>query len=141
MARVMLYRPFPADVFVEALPATVQSVAVLDRTKEPGSVGEPLFLDVVAAMNDAVADGRARGDAEGDRRPLWLVLEGVHSGDGGRRARAPEARASQATLHGRYQRRRVRYEPLLRPLARNRAARNRTGRVFRPGLGRDGRRQ
>ena len=58
VARVMLYRPFPADAFVEALPATVQSVAVLDRTKEPGSVGEPLFLDVVAAMNDAVADGQ-----------------------------------------------------------------------------------
>jgi pyruvate-ferredoxin/flavodoxin oxidoreductase len=58
VAQVRLYRPFPADALVEALPATVRSVAVLDRTKEPGSLGEPLFLDVVAAINDAFADGQ-----------------------------------------------------------------------------------
>ena len=58
VAQVRLYRPFPADALVDALPPTVRSVAVLDRTKEPGSLGEPLFLDVVAAMNDAVADGQ-----------------------------------------------------------------------------------
>ncbi len=58
VAQVRLYRPFPADALVDALPPTVRSVAVLDRTKEPGSLGEPLFLDVVAAMNDAVADGK-----------------------------------------------------------------------------------
>jgi pyruvate-ferredoxin/flavodoxin oxidoreductase len=57
VAQVRLYRPFPADALVQALPATVASVAVLDRTKEPGSLGEPLFLDVVAALSDAVADG------------------------------------------------------------------------------------
>jgi pyruvate-ferredoxin/flavodoxin oxidoreductase len=55
--QVRLYRPFPAQAFVEALPATVRNVAVLDRTKEPGSLGEPLFLDAVAALADAFADG------------------------------------------------------------------------------------
>ena len=57
VAQVRLYRPFPAQALVEALPATVRRVAVLDRTKEPGSIGEPLFLDVVAALTEAHADG------------------------------------------------------------------------------------
>jgi pyruvate-ferredoxin/flavodoxin oxidoreductase len=57
VAQVRLYRPFPAEALIQALPGTVASVAVLDRTKEPGSEGEPLFLDVVAALSDAVADG------------------------------------------------------------------------------------
>jgi pyruvate-ferredoxin/flavodoxin oxidoreductase len=56
---VRLYRPFPAEALVAALPATVRTVAVLDRTKEPGSVGEPLYLDVVAAVSEAVAAGTA----------------------------------------------------------------------------------
>ena len=56
---VRLYRPFPAEALVAALPATVRAVAVLDRTKEPGSVGEPLYLDVVAAVSEAVAAGTA----------------------------------------------------------------------------------
>ncbi len=47
---VRLYRPFATQAFVEALPATVRSLAVLDRTKEPGSVGEPLYTDVVTAL-------------------------------------------------------------------------------------------
>src|SRR6185436_10485960 len=50
VAQVRLYRPFPAQALAEALPATVRSVAVLDRTKEPGSIGEPLFLDTVTAL-------------------------------------------------------------------------------------------
>ena len=56
---VRLYRPFPAEALVAALPATMRAVAVLDRTKEPGSVGEPLYLDVVAAVSEAVAAGTA----------------------------------------------------------------------------------
>jgi pyruvate-ferredoxin/flavodoxin oxidoreductase len=55
---VRLYRPFPADALVAALPPSVTSVAVLDRTKEPGAVGEPLYTDVVAALAEARADGR-----------------------------------------------------------------------------------
>ncbi len=57
VAQVRLYRPFPAEALVQALPASVRRVAVLDRTKEPGSLGEPLFLDVLAALSEAHADG------------------------------------------------------------------------------------
>jgi pyruvate-ferredoxin/flavodoxin oxidoreductase len=56
--RVRLYRPFSAEHFLAALPPTVRTLAVLDRTKEPGSVGEPLYLDVVATMSEAAASGR-----------------------------------------------------------------------------------
>ncbi len=48
--KVHLYRPFSAKHFVDAIPASVKKVAVLDRTKEPGSLGEPLYLDVVAEL-------------------------------------------------------------------------------------------
>ncbi|MCJ7466485.1 MAG: pyruvate:ferredoxin (flavodoxin) oxidoreductase [Maribacter sp.] len=47
---VRLYRPFAIDYFMEKIPKTVKKIAVLDRTKEPGSIGEPLYLDVVAAF-------------------------------------------------------------------------------------------
>jgi pyruvate-ferredoxin/flavodoxin oxidoreductase len=57
VAQIRLYRPFPAQELVAALPATARRVAVLDRTKEPGSLGEPLFLDVLAALSEAHADG------------------------------------------------------------------------------------
>ncbi|GAB4213980.1 MAG: pyruvate:ferredoxin (flavodoxin) oxidoreductase [Roseiflexaceae bacterium] len=52
---VRLYRPFAADAFLRALPPTVKRIAVLDRTKEPGSAGEPLYLDVLAALAEAPA--------------------------------------------------------------------------------------
>ncbi len=51
--KVRLYRPFSAEAFLGALPATVRHIAVLDRTKEPGALGEPLYLDVVAALRHA----------------------------------------------------------------------------------------
>ncbi|WP_458862470.1 pyruvate:ferredoxin (flavodoxin) oxidoreductase [Acidaminobacterium chupaoyuni] len=51
LIKVRLYRPFIAEKFAAALPATAKTVAVLDRTKEPGALGEPLYLDVVAALN------------------------------------------------------------------------------------------
>lgn len=51
--KVRLYRPFSIRHFMEALPDTVRRIAVLDRTKEPGAVGEPLYLDVVAALDHA----------------------------------------------------------------------------------------
>jgi pyruvate-ferredoxin/flavodoxin oxidoreductase len=53
LLKVHLYRPFPATHLVAALPPTVRSIAVLDRTKEPGALGEPLYLDVVAALDEA----------------------------------------------------------------------------------------
>ena len=57
VAQVRLFRPFPARALLDALPRTVRRVAVLDRTKEPGSIGEPLFLDVLAALSEAHWDG------------------------------------------------------------------------------------
>lgn len=57
--KVRLYRPFSVEHFVRALPPTVKSIAVLDRTKEPGSAGEPLYLDVVAAISESMAEGTA----------------------------------------------------------------------------------
>jgi pyruvate-ferredoxin/flavodoxin oxidoreductase len=54
VATVRLYRPFPAAALLDALPAAASRIAVLDRTKEPGSAGEPLFLDVTAALADSV---------------------------------------------------------------------------------------
>jgi pyruvate-ferredoxin/flavodoxin oxidoreductase len=57
VAQVRMYRPFPARALVDALPASVRRIAVLDRTKEPGSIGEPLFLDVVAALAESHEDG------------------------------------------------------------------------------------
>jgi pyruvate-ferredoxin/flavodoxin oxidoreductase len=56
VVKVRLYRPFSAEHFVRALPATVKTIAALDRTKEPGSLGEPLYLDVVAAVNETMTN-------------------------------------------------------------------------------------
>ena len=56
--KVRLYRPFSAERFVRALPKTVKKIAVLDRTKEAGSLGEPLYLDVVTALSET---GKLRG--------------------------------------------------------------------------------
>ncbi len=53
LVKVRLYRPFRADKLIEAIPATAKKIAVLDRTKEPGSLGEPLYLDVVTALATA----------------------------------------------------------------------------------------
>ncbi|MDF2146512.1 pyruvate:ferredoxin (flavodoxin) oxidoreductase [Knoellia sp. p5-6-4] len=64
IVQVRLYRPFPAAELVAALPPTASRVAVLDRTKEPGAGGEPLFLDVVAALTEASRHG------DGGRLPL-----------------------------------------------------------------------
>ena len=50
VVKVRLYRPFSVDAFVAAIPDTVKKIQVLDRTKEPGALGEPLYLDVVAAL-------------------------------------------------------------------------------------------
>lgn len=53
LLKVHLYRPFVADYMLSELPKTVKTISVLDRTKEPGSIGEPLYLDVLAAINDS----------------------------------------------------------------------------------------
>ena len=53
--KVRLYRPFSTEHFIKALPTTVKAIAVLDRTKEPGAQGEPLYQDVVTALNESQA--------------------------------------------------------------------------------------
>jgi pyruvate-ferredoxin/flavodoxin oxidoreductase len=58
--KVRLYRPFAADELIEAFPATVKRIAVLDRTKEPGADGEPLYKDVVTAFAEAYTAGASK---------------------------------------------------------------------------------
>jgi pyruvate-ferredoxin/flavodoxin oxidoreductase len=57
VVQVRLYRPFPTRQLLDALPVSVRRIAVLDRTKEPGSAGEPLLLDVLAALSESLMDG------------------------------------------------------------------------------------
>jgi pyruvate-ferredoxin/flavodoxin oxidoreductase len=59
MIQVRLYRPFDTNGFAEVLPSTVKAIAVLDRTKEPGAIGEPLYLDVRSAVGEAIERGIA----------------------------------------------------------------------------------
>ena len=66
LVKVRLYRPFVAEKLIEAIPATVKKIAVLDRTKEPGSLGEPLYLDVVTAL----AQGGVKATIVGGRYGL-----------------------------------------------------------------------
>jgi pyruvate-ferredoxin/flavodoxin oxidoreductase len=58
LLKVRLYRPFSEEHFLAALPASAKSLAVLDRTKEPGATGEPLYMDVVTVLSEALATGK-----------------------------------------------------------------------------------
>ncbi|NLJ67592.1 MAG: pyruvate:ferredoxin (flavodoxin) oxidoreductase, partial [Clostridiales bacterium] len=77
MVKVNLYRPFSEKHFHEVLPKTIKNVAVLDRTKEPGSIGEPLYLDVVKAFKDMpdapVIVGGRYGLSSKDTRPPQIL--------------------------------------------------------------------
>ncbi|MDO4938446.1 MAG: pyruvate:ferredoxin (flavodoxin) oxidoreductase [Lachnospiraceae bacterium] len=78
LVKVRLYRPFAVDAFVKKLPKTVKRISVLDRTKEPGSIGEPLFLDVVAALkgtefNDIPVYSGRYGLGSKDTTPAQIV--------------------------------------------------------------------
>ncbi len=59
LVKVRLYRPFAVESFLNALPATIGAISVLDRTKEPGSPGEPLYQDVVTAVSEGLSNGAA----------------------------------------------------------------------------------
>ena len=65
LVKVRLYRPFVAAKLAEAIPATVKKIAVLDRTKEPGALGDPLYLDVVAALADTGVKAQVVGGRYG----------------------------------------------------------------------------
>ncbi|MBI5564028.1 MAG: pyruvate:ferredoxin (flavodoxin) oxidoreductase, partial [Chloroflexi bacterium] len=58
MIKVRLYRPFSIEHLMAALPSTVKTIAVLDRCKEPGSAGEPLYQDVITALTESLMDGK-----------------------------------------------------------------------------------
>ena len=82
LVKVLLYRPFRADKLIAAIPATCKKIAVLDRTKEPGAQGEPLYLDVVTALanagrNDIVVTGGRYGLGSKDTPPssVFAVYE------------------------------------------------------------------
>ncbi|EUK18047.1 pyruvate:ferredoxin (flavodoxin) oxidoreductase [Commensalibacter papalotli (ex Servin-Garciduenas et al. 2014)] len=66
--KIRLYRPFPAQQVLAALPKTVKRIAVMDRTKESGAIGEPLYLDMIATLAEAVA--------RGNREHLPLIIGG-----------------------------------------------------------------
>ena len=65
LVKVRLYRPFVAAKLCEAIPATAKVISVLDRTKEPGSLGEPLYLDVIAALNECGRSAKVLGGRYG----------------------------------------------------------------------------
>src|SRR6185436_11465219 len=74
---VKLFRPFSVADFVAALPITVRAIAVLDRTKEPGAIGEPLYQDVVTALAETAGRPLFRRDgSEKGVRPLFRVVGG-----------------------------------------------------------------
>ncbi len=86
IVKVRLYRPFCADKLAEAIPATVKKIAVLDRTKEPGSLGEPLYLDVVTALSQTgrtdiqVVGGRyGLGSKDTPPSSVFAVFENLDS--------------------------------------------------------------
>ncbi len=76
--KVRLYRPFDASAFLAALPPTVRAIAVLDRTKEPGATGDPLYLDVVATL----AEVRPKPDTTANERSVRLQPDGDDTGRG-----------------------------------------------------------
>ena len=83
LVKVHLYRPFPVDMFRNVLPKTVKRIAVLDRTKEPGSVGEPLYQDVKAVVGDGVLVYGGRyglGSKEFKPRDVKAVYENLMRG-------------------------------------------------------------
>ena len=102
MVVVRLYRPWDSSAMVAALPKTVKRIAVLDRTKEPGAAGEPLYQDVITALVECwteISLSRERGNGSLPKvieRPLRAVVEGVHARHGRRRLRRADQDAAEA---------------------------------------------
>ncbi|MEH1931047.1 pyruvate:ferredoxin (flavodoxin) oxidoreductase [Nostoc sp.] len=82
VVKVRLYRPFDVQRFVAVLPTSVKAIAVLDRTKEAGSAGEPLYLDVVAAIHEAWGDEGDEGDRgdKGDKGDNFISFPKIIGG-------------------------------------------------------------
>ncbi len=83
LIKIHLYRPFPVDAFLAALPKGVKQIAVIDRTKEPGAVGEPLYVDVKSVVGDRarVCGGRyGLGSKEFKPRDVAAIFENMKRG-------------------------------------------------------------
>ena len=140
VAQIRLYRPFPARELAAALPQSVRRVAVLDRTKEPGSFGEPLFLDTLAALDEA------HGTGERDVMPVVIggryglsskeFTPGMVVGVLEELAREQPTRRFTIGINDDVSH----TKPPVRRIARHRARRDRPCRVLRAGFGRHGRR-
>ena len=106
LVKVRLYRPFSVKDFIAALPATTRALAVLDRCKEPGAIGEPLYQDVVTALREAADQGisRFRQEPRSHRWALWPLLQGIHPGNGPGRLRRIEPAQAEESFHGRHRR-------------------------------------
>ena len=89
LVKVRLYRPFCAGSLARALPSTVKTIAVLDRTKEPGSQGEPLYVDVRTALGEAMVEGwgSLKRVPDNCRWTLRFGQQGIQPADGQGRAR------------------------------------------------------
>ena len=80
LVKIHLYRPFPVDAFLRAIPKTVRQIAVLDRTKESGAIGEPLYMDVKSVVGDNVAVFGGRyglGSKEFKPRDVAAIFENM----------------------------------------------------------------
>ncbi len=104
VVQVHLFRPFSASHLLDAVPRSAKAIAVLDRTKEPGASGEPLYQDVVTAFAEAMADKRRPRDAADCRGALRPRVEGVHAGDGQERVRQSRVGIAEEPLHDRHHR-------------------------------------
>ena len=80
--QVRLYRPFSLEHFIKALPATVKSIAVLDRTKESGAAGEPMYQDVLSTLVEALQQGKIETIAQYSWRSLWTFFQRIYTGNG-----------------------------------------------------------
>ena len=134
--KVRLYRPFDARRFVEALPKTASAIAVLDRTKEPGCGGEPLYLDCVNALyEESRSELRVVGGRYGlsSKEFTPAMIKAVF--DNLAQAIAEES------FHGRHRRRSFAHQSRFRPRVLHRAGRRRSRAVLRTRFGRNGRRE
>ena len=143
LLKVRLFQPFDTARFLAALPASAKNIAVLDRTKEPGTNGEPLYLDVVQAAYEGLAEGKAGFTAMpkiiGGRYGLSskeftpAMVKAVFDNLAALQAQGP--------LHRRHQRRHRWHQPRLRSGVLHRTGHRLPRHVLRPRIGRHGGRQ
>ena len=135
IVKVRLYRPFSVEHLMAAIPATAKIVTALDRCKEPGGAGEPLYQDVVTAVVETGRGVRVLGGRYGlaSKEFTAAMVKGVFDN--------MAAADAEESLHRRHQRRRDPHQHRLRPDLQRRVEAGRAGHVLRPGRRRHGGRQ